>query len=272
MTFIVALISLIIERYFYWSQLRQWRWLRQYQQILNAKVGYWNSNLLFLATVLPPVIIIGLIQILLRPWLFGFLELFFGILVLLYCFGPENVWAEAYGCIHDFSHGDRKVLVEKMRSFGIEFPEDSEQLHFVFASHIFAGAYYRVFAVIFWFLVLGPVGAVLYRIVVLLHLNSPLGVTPVAAKVQHVMDWVPVRLFTFLFALGGHYSATLACWKQHVTKGLEANDEILKECSVAALDKVDSNSNVVVEKEALNLLDRVFVMSLVVLAVIVLLS
>ena len=35
MTFIVTLISLVIERFFHWSQLRRWRWFNTFQQWLS---------------------------------------------------------------------------------------------------------------------------------------------------------------------------------------------------------------------------------------------
>ena len=173
------------------------------------------------------------------PELYGIPELLFGIVIFLYCLGPENFWLEAF-----------KLVTSK--------------------TTIFVVAYRRVLAVLFWFVVLGPLGAVLYRLIDLLANESM-----AARRVQQVLDWVPVRIFTFIFALGGHFTEVFARWKVGVKKGLLSNENLLTDCGIAALDldvAAETSDEAALQKQVVQLMDRVLVISLVVLAVIVLLT
>ena len=274
MTFIATLLSLIIERFFYWGHLRRWRWFARYQAALSTRIGSWSSYVLLFISVGVPVLLTGFIGYILSGWLFGLLNLIFSILILLYCLGPSNLWAQVYPCISELNKEDPKIAVEKVRSaFGIPLPENSQRFHQLFVNGIFTAAYYRIFAVVFWFILLGPAGALLYRLIMLSQAESVLGLSRLAGQVQDVMDWVPVRLFTFLFALGGHFTEVFATWKKSAAQGLKATEAMLTKCGVAALDvlvegKVPEDG--AAEKEAVELLDRVFVIGLVVLAVIIL--
>lgn len=241
MTFIITLISLAIERFFHWSHLRHWRWFNTYQQWLShSRVNRLPSFVLFILALLPFTLLVGLINHFLDGWLYGVLKILFGIAILLYCLGPSNLWVQAN--------------------------RTTQQSIFILANE-------RIFAVVFWFVVLGPVGAVLYRSIALMSTGSPLGLTLTAKKIQQYLDWLPIRIFTFIFALGGHFTRVFAFWKKRVLKGPETNDAMLVECGHAAVDAKENElvvENGSAERETMLFLDRVLVMSLVILAIIVL--
>jgi AmpE protein len=276
MTFIITLVSLIMERFFHWTQLRTWRWFGQYQRWLGTRIGNWPSAVLLIVCILPLVLVVGVINCLLAGWLYGVLKLLFGIAVLMYCLGPKNLWVQVYSCITELHKEDPKAVIDQVQSsFGVSATSNSQAFHIAFTRAIFVEAYYRVFAVIFWFLILGPVGAIFYRALSLCGKDSPLGVSKLATKVQNVLDWVPVRLFTFIFALGGHFTEVFNIWKHSMKKGFIFNEILLADCGVAALDVMEENripEEGSAEKEALALVDRVFVMCLVVVAIIILLT
>jgi len=270
MTFIITLISLVIERFFHWTHLRHWRWFTTYQQWLShSRLNRLHSLVLFFLSILPLACLVGFVNYLLTGWIYGILKILFGIAVLLYCLGPANLWVQVYRCItqlnkeEDFKAGALCVQTE----FGVGPLDNSPAFHQSFTRAIFVAAYLRVFSVVFWFILLGPVGAVLYRSIALMSVESPLGLTQLAKKIQRLLDWIPIRLFTFIFALGGHFAPVFARWKKTVLKGPETNDAMLAECGMAALDVTEEGGS---EKEAIDLLARVFVMMLVLLAVAVL--
>jgi AmpE protein len=102
MTFIITLISLVIERFFHWSQLRQWRWFVKYQHGLSrSRVGNWPFWLLLILCVLPLLLVVGLVNQILDHWLYGILKLIFGIVVLMYCLGPSNLWVQVFASIDE---------------------------------------------------------------------------------------------------------------------------------------------------------------------------
>jgi Membrane protein required for beta-lactamase induction len=138
---------------------------------------------------------------------------------------------------------------------------------------LFVEAYHRVFAILFWYMVLGPMGAVMYRVVDLCKTRGTYAVSE-AAAFQTALDWLPVRVFTFVFALGGHFTNVIAKWKTQVLSKSDVNNVLLTECGIAALDVLEAEripEDGTAEKETLALLDRVFVMTLVLLAFVVLL-
>jgi adenosylcobinamide-phosphate synthase len=78
----------------------------------------------------------------------------------------------------------------------------------------------NVFGVFFWFLVLGPAGAVMYRVSEYLsrawnepeHMrNEAFG--QFAAKAFYWIDWIPVRLTAIAFAVVGNFEDAVYAWR-----------------------------------------------------------
>jgi membrane protein required for beta-lactamase induction len=264
MAFIITLIALVMERFFHWQHLRQWHWFNRYERALSALIGRWPPYLRLLVNILPPLLIVGLIQLLLTGLLYGVLQLLFGVLVLLYCLGPENLWVEIYKYIQAASENEKSAMDHVSLVFHIS-PDREMGFHEALTRAIFVKANDRIFAVIFWFIILGPVGALLYRLIDLFTERSEWGLSNDAYKIKQILDWVPVRIFTFFAALCGNFMETYLVWKKEAKEGLHSNQVLLTECGLAALDQ--KNATEEMEKEALHLLDRVFVLALVVLAI-----
>lgn len=276
MTFIITLIALILERFFHWTQLRGWSWFARFQYFLNVRIGHWSKYVVLLACVLPPVLLIALLGCIMSGWLYGIPKLLYGLAVMMYCLGPKNLWVEIYSCISALNKEDPHTAVEKVRTtFGLTAIDQPQAFHQAFTRAIFIEANQRIFAVIFWFAVGGPAGAFLYRLIELCVKNEVLGVSQIASQAQGILDWIPVRIVTFLFALAGHFTEVLCPWKRYAKEGITYNHVMLGECGITALgvekdEKLPEDGSA--EKEALALLDRVLVMTLVVIAVFVLIS
>jgi len=245
MVFIAILLALALERFFDWGHLRRWQWYDQYCQKINPLTAQFNSSLRLACCLAPPVLIVGLIEFILSGWMYGFLRFLFTFIVLIYCFGPVNFWAQLYDSLQKSDAPPVMDTEEKIRAIFIE-------------------GYRRVFAVLFWFAVAGPMGAVLYRLVVLTD-NAH------AKSLEAIMDWLPSRLLGFLFALGGHFVKVLNQWKKYALQG-HNSDAIVSETGVAALELspamlAQSSEG---EKAAIQLFDRALIMMLVISAILVL--
>jgi adenosylcobinamide-phosphate synthase len=79
----------------------------------------------------------------------------------------------------------------------------------------------HVFGVMAWFAVLGPAGAIAYRLAALL--NDRWGAARgeeagafglFATRAYEVIDWVPVRLTAFSFAMVGDFMGAVECWRE----------------------------------------------------------
>lgn len=270
MTFLMTLIALIIERFFHWSHLRHWHWFTRYQHFLSVRMGTWSNLMLLVVAVLPPVIVFAFVGWLVSGWFYNIPKLIFGVLVLLYCFGPNNLWVQIYNCIRALNKEDQIAAMEEAKNiFALPDLNQPQTFHQSLTRAIFIAANQRIFAVIFWFVLLGPAGAVLYRAVSLCATNASFGVMTSALQIMRLLDWIPVRIFTFLFALVGAYTKVWAQFKTYWKAGVSSNDAMLGDCGVAALafsQDVAVPEDGSAENEALMLLDRAFVLMLVILA------
>jgi len=284
MTFIAILIALSIERFFDWSHLRYWNWFYIYRRWLCTRFNNLPSYILYASCLVPALIIIGLIELALRGWFYGSLKLLFQIVVLLYCLGPANLWADTYVCLNALVYDDPEQAVSKIKkTFDVTNNfNDPQTLHKLFINKILIESYQRIFSILFWFIIAGPVGAVLYRLVVLSLApeqkcanNKSTAMLHQAKFLQMLLDWIPTRLYTFIFALAGHFTASISYWRKYVKQGLSTNDDLVINCGVSAADIMHDNhvaEDGSAEKTVIALIDRSFVITLVLLAMLVLMT
>ena len=278
MTFIVILIALLIERFFDWSHLRRWGWYSLYQQKIAHRFSHQSSYLILVLTILPILIIVSIVNFAANDWLYGLIKLLFQLFIFIYCLGPQNLWADTFSCINALTQGDSLAAEEKLKMmFGITEINSPIALPRQLVNHLFIEANRRIFAIVFWYVVAGPLGVVLYRTITLSATNfskedSPL-VSQSARFIETLLDWIPVRILIFIFALGGHFVQVVTCWRKANLLSLTMNETLLTECGSAALgddaNKPIENGSLV--RNAVSLLDRVFVMMLVIIAISVLL-
>lgn len=276
MTFIVILIALLIERFFDWSHLRKWNWYNTYQRAIVRQLPGQPPFIVLAAIIIPLLLAVLCTEFILQGLLYGAIKFLFVLFIFIYCLGPQNLWADTFACINALSQGDAHLASEKLKmAFGVTDETSLQAVHRRFFKHIFIEANRRVFAIIFWFVVLGPIGAVLYRAVTLSSSESTLkNVAPDASRsasaFEAALDWVPVRIFTFILGLGGHFAKVFSFWSKKALLGVESNDILLSECGAASIsmsEKIEIAEDGSAEKHAISLLDKTFVIALAVILV-----
>lgn len=96
----------------------------------------------------------------------------------------------------------------------------SSEVARVSIEHVLVHAHRAGFGVVFWFVVLGPLGAVVYRIGDLLAHDRPV-VDAVATSQLGVfsrrafefIDWLPARLTALFFSVIGNFEDAIYCWR-----------------------------------------------------------
>lgn len=247
-SFIVVLITLLVERFFDWSHMRKWSWYSNIEKMVLQKIPGASPYALIAGGILPILIALVIIDFILNNVLYGFPFLIFQVLVLLYCFGPRNLWSDTAAAINANPNPSGAIQMQQLNQF------------FIMANQ-------RVFAVVFWYVMLGLPGAVLYRLVnVTAEMSIGTAMNAAGNKILDVLDWLPARILAFLFALAGHFTRVLNCWRRHVVAGLDGNDIVLTECGIAAItDQTEMlPQDTTIEKSAVSLLDRVFIIILVI--------
>ncbi|MFN3885224.1 MAG: CobD/CbiB family protein [Rhodocyclaceae bacterium] len=102
----------------------------------------------------------------------------------------------------------------------------------------------HVFAPLFWFLALGPAGAVLYRLALTMaeswRSNAPAAEAPApfgvfARRVFGVLDWLPVRITAVTFAIVGDFEDAVYCWRTQAAQWHDPAAGILLASGAGAL-------------------------------------
>lgn len=129
------------------------------------------------------------------------------------------------------------------------------------------GRVYRdLFGMLFWFTVFGPVGLTLYYLIT--YFNRYFEAHPsseskelrvYSQKVLAVVDWVPVRLFTFCFALVGQFTEVFKVWIKSMLGGLDPQLNLVSQCGQIVVKTTE---------DAVSLLNRVLIVWLVVIALV----
>lgn len=275
MMFMVTLIALLIERFFDWSYLRQGNGFIAFQQYVAKKLPGSSPYVLLALTILPVLVAVVLVEVAIDGWLYGFAKLVYELALLVYCLGPQNLWADTFGHLNAKAYGGKGARDEASTPLVGQGNSRSQPMQRHFLEHIFLEANRRLFAVIFWYSVLGAFGMVLYRLVSL-SASQAFGQSPQttteAQRIGSILDWLPVRIFAFFFALGGHFVQVFTIWQGAEFVGLASNEALLVGSGVAALGMemghVPEDGSA--EKSAISLLDRALVMWVVVLAILTL--
>jgi AmpE protein len=96
-------------------------------------------------------------------------------------------------------------------------------------------AYAEVFAVFFWFVILGALGAGFYYLThtLIVYLNNkkekPVHLLHASQKIRATLDWVPIRLLGLSFALVGHFFIAASDWWHHLKGGLPQSQSLIIE-------------------------------------------
>ncbi|HHX33737.1 MAG TPA: regulatory signaling modulator protein AmpE [Gammaproteobacteria bacterium] len=207
MSFLVLILTLLIEKLSNWRQaLQQDQWWHEQLKRCNTLLPKQHTLALILALSLP-VIALAILILALKPVLYGLLLIPVHLAVLLYSFSRGDVRA-ALGPFRDAWRREdtHAASLAAQRDLLIQSEEPVGLLQAVQGNLLWQG-YQGFFAVIFFYLIGGPLAALIYRLLVL---TSEQTQWPQAAgkatRLLHILDWLPARLLSISFALIGNFS------------------------------------------------------------------
>jgi AmpE protein len=152
-------------------------------------------------------------------WLFGrtpagdVLRLLFDVLVLLYGFGPRVFEADLEAILAAPDRPSREAAGQRLADHGETIAWNAHAL----GEAIALAALRRRFGVLFWFFLLGPAGALLYRLAQALGREESAHTVAddaTARRFANVLDWLPAQLLVFTLALVGHWDAVFGAWRR----------------------------------------------------------
>jgi membrane protein required for beta-lactamase induction len=148
---------------------------------------------------------------------------------LLYSLGPRDLDAEVHLFLNAWEQGDEekaKVFAQQINGATAK-PVKAEALGRIVVEGIFVAAHERWFGVIFWFVILGPLGALWYRLACVLRdkcvrHGEESTFADTALMMHHILAWIPTRLTLLGYALAGSFADAADAWRKE-TYGWKRN-------------------------------------------------
>lgn len=199
------------------ASLRSYHWYGQWLRWIDARAlagGPWRSHYGIVLAIVPLLLVVALLQWSLHGAWFGLPALMFGVLALAMSWGPRDLDRDVEAIINaEQPHQFHEALTQLQVTAGsVQHPR-----HSLVAATVI-NALRRWFAPLFWFLLLGPAGAVLYRLLALagqgtLAATLPAGNASGARKALALMEWPVAQLMTFAMALVGNFDTVFRAWR-----------------------------------------------------------
>ena len=257
MHLIALLIGLVVERLA--TRLFHLRRLRWLDRLID--VGFRQAARLPNWPALIPIIVIAILLVLpvfavvlaLGDSLLGFPYLLLGVIVLFFSLGPQDIGEHVDEYCKAIEDGDKERVRQTAKAIiESDVPDDTlERIHKV-EEGVCVQANNRLFAVVFWFVLLGPLGAWAYRVTDLIRRRAVFAASRDeeadgtfaqlrdAAVVLHGwLAWIPARLTALGYAAAGNFDTAIGAWRaptEHKTDTQsEASEHLLARVGVAAL-------------------------------------
>ena len=274
MHLIALLIGLAIERLA--TQLFHWRRMRWLDRIIDA--GFRQAERLGDWPALIPVIILAVLLVLpvfaimytLGDTLQGFTYLILAIVVLLFSIGPKDIGEEVGEyCKALQAEDEKQVQIAAKAIIEGDVPDDERERIARVEEAVCVQANNRLFAVVFWFVVMGavlgtigPLAAWTYRVTDLIRRRAVFTaareeesadgaerIQSAAELVHGLLAWVPARLTALGYATAGHADDAIAALRAPAEDRdatlSEHSEHLLARVGVAALalqDRADETA------------------------------
>ena len=278
MNFLALFLGLGLERLLtHLFHLREFHWLDPvFDWVLrNQRITQPNLAVAVVAlAVLAVVVPVGLVEWALQDRLAQLPQYVFAVVVLLFCLGPRDLGEEVNDYCKAIEAGDEdeyrhiaNELLECMPEAGQPAPDVEEA--------IYAQANNRIFGVVFWFVLLGPTGAWLFRVLDLMQRRAAYfacqdsgeertGEWPQLVQaillLHRLFAWMPARLLAVGYMLAGSYDGALAAWKKLYTVSSAffpgPNDQLLGAVGKGAVPVIDEGDVIARARIARDLVSR----------------
>src|SRR5690554_728616 len=237
MSFLVLILTILIEKLSNWRaflQKDQW-WYEQLKR--STKLLPKRHTLALILALSVPIIGLALLLFVLKPLLYGVLLIPVHLAVVLYSLNRGDV----RGALGPFRDAWRRqdthaANLAAQRDLLIQSEEPAGLLQAV-QGYLLWQCFQGFFAIIFYYLIGGPLAALTYR---LLILSAEQSQWPEAAakatRLLHILDWLPVRLLSASFALIGNFITVNRALMYDLLCITEPADALLSKTGRAAVE------------------------------------
>ena len=272
MNLIALLIGLVVERLA--TQLFHWRRMRWLDRIVDwgfaqaRRFSTWPPLLLIVLLSIVLVLPVFAVIVILGGTLAGFTYLLLAVVVLFFSLGPHDIGEDVDEyCAALLSEEEDDILSAANAIVEGDVPEDALQRIHCVEESVCVQANNRLFAVIFWFMLLGPLAAWTYRVTDLIRRRAVFiasrseeddvdaaRIRDAAITLHGVLAWVPARLTAVGYATAGNFDDAIAALRAPAEQAnatlSEHNELLLARVGVAALGLQDNPDESMTERGA----------------------
>jgi AmpE protein len=195
-------------------QLARWRSYRLFHRWVAQLADTSGVGRVVLALLLPVALCLLISGLFWHSPLRQLLQLIFSVAMLLYCLGPREFEADLEAMLNAPDGASRYAAAQLLADVGNPVSWSAPEL----GSAVAYAALRRRFAVLLWFFLLGPTGALLYRLAQILAREESLSLDvqgrQSARYLANALDWLPAQLLVFTLAVVGHWDAVVNAWRQ----------------------------------------------------------
>lgn len=245
------------------TRLRRYDWFGSWLGWLSTGIAkaHWPHPAMLLASLGLPLLLVAVVQTILAEPLHGLLALAFSVAALFYAWGPRDL-DQDIDQIAAATRAEQPTLITAKLAAPFEIhATPGAEATVAIASH---AVLRRWFGPLFWFVVLGPLGAIGYRLTQLAAEDAASWLSPgqheVAVRLLAILNWPTVQLMTLGMAIATDFDNVWRAWRSRTTAagGVFTLDRDLLPAVTAAAVRTDLSE--VGETELLddpNQLDRV---------------
>lgn len=231
MKLLVIILCLFSERYLIHGIAHErFRWFPQYQRtVIGFLEKYAVLNILWVRWIIllaPLLVVVALALCLLQSLFWGLLVFISHLFIFYYCIGPDNAFYPPAGELLERGENPAKPYFQNVNS--------------------------QLFTPIFWYLLLGPLMLVFYRLNTQLSSNQPY--SSFSEKLSAVLEWVPARLTAMSYLLAGNFQRGFGVFKNYIFSSIASNKALLGDTGLAASD--DNSEGLVSLPQAESLVEQ----------------
>lgn len=227
MSLLVILLGIAIDKFAdSVESLRKFEWFIRYSDWFRHQLEKWslrNDTVILLLILLLPIVVVAFIHERLYDAL-GLLGFLFSVVIFVFCIGPRDPHNRAYKYVEALERGDQVEadgLIDEILE-GQPQPDDESLLIRKVNETLLIATNSNFLAVVFWFVILGPVGAVVYRLTqVQLKSLDQYHDAENSAFLQStqllfsILNWIPAHLTAITYAITGSFVDAIHQWKIH---------------------------------------------------------
>lgn len=263
------------------ATMRRFTWFDAWLEWLGKQAptrAIMEKPLGLLLTVALPALLVGALAHVLSHWLWGFPGFLFAVAVLSYALGPRDLEHDVEQVLQAESAETARQAAGLIGGTRASDAFDAAGL----VETTFEAALQRWFAVLLAFVVLGPGGAMLYRLCARQRSSANARWASAASGLKAILEWPAAQMMTLSLALVADFDHVLETWREWHRDGLgldhgflHAAARVSVHCELAE-ERADGNMplgespTLFALRDAMSLIWRILLVWLALMALIVL--